>query len=404
MWSMPIKNRLDMLATGIKTPVGIKVFGPDLATLERIGTDIEGLLPLVEGTASVFAERAIGGKYLEVDVDRDAAGRYGLSMADAQQTIMAAVGGMNVTQTVEGRERYSVNVRYARELRSDPDAIGRILVATPAGAQVPLSQLATVRFQGGPPMIKSENALLNSLVYVDVRGRDIGGYVEEARALLDRRLQLPTGYRLEWSGQFEAMQRANRTLRIVVPITLAIIFLLLYMNFRSVAESLIVMLSVPFALVGSVWLLWALGYNLSVAVWVGLIALAGVAAEIAVVLLVYLDEAFHRHEREDRLRSRAELLQAVHEGAGERVRPVLMTATAVIAGLLPIMWGGGAGATVMKRVAAPMVGGMVSATVLTLLVVPALYAVWREWQLRDTWARAPEELAIRSEERRSGSS
>jgi Cu(I)/Ag(I) efflux system membrane protein CusA/SilA len=398
MWSMPIKNRLDMLATGIKTPVGIKIFGPDLATLERIGTEIEGLLPLVEGTASVFAERAIGGKYLELDVDRDAAARYGLSMADVQQTIMTAVGGMNVTETVEGRERYGVNVRYARELRGEPEAIGRILVATPAGAQVPLSQLATIRFTGGPPMIKSENALLNSLVYVDVRGRDIGGYVGEARALLEQRLELPTGYRLEWSGQFEAMQRANRTLRIVVPITLAIIFLLLYMNFRSVAESLIVMLSVPFALVGGVWLLWALEYNLSVAVWVGLIALAGVASEIAVVLLVYLDEAFHRHDREGRLRNRTELFQAIREGAGERVRPVLMTATAVTAGLLPILWGGGTGATVMKRIAAPMVGGMVSATVLTLLVVPALYALWREWQLRHAWERVREQPPTGSEE------
>jgi Cu(I)/Ag(I) efflux system membrane protein CusA/SilA len=382
MWSMPIKNRLDMLATGIKTPVGIKIFGPDLATLEAIGTEIEGLLPMVDGTASVFAERAIGGKYLEIDVDRQATARYGLSMMDVQHTVMAAVGGVNVTETVEGRERYSVNVRYARELRDDPEAIGRVLVATPSGAQVPLAQLAEIRFVGGPPMIKSENALLNSLVYVDVRGRDIGGYVAEARALLDERLELPTGYRIEWSGQFEAMQRASRTLRVVVPITLAIIFLLLYVNFRSVAESLIVMLSVPFALVGSVWLLWLLDYNLSVAVWVGLIALAGVAAEIAVVLLVYLDEAFHRHEREGRLRSRAELFDAIREGAGERVRPVLMTATAVTAGLLPIMWGGGTGATVMKRIAAPMVGGMVSATVLSLLVVPAIYSLWREWQLR----------------------
>ena len=390
MWSMPIKNRLDMLATGIKTPVGIKIFGPDLATLERIGKEIEGLLPLVAGTNTVFAERAIGGKYLEVDVDRDAAARYGLSMADVQHTVMAAVGGMNVTQTIEGRERYSVNVRYARELRNDPDAISRILVAAPAGVQVPLAQLAAIRFAGGPPMIKSENALLNSVVYVDVRGRDIGGYVADARALLHQRLELPSGYRLEWSGQFEAMQRANRTLRVVVPITLAIIFLLLYINFRSIGESLIVMLSVPFALVGSVWLLWVLEYNLSVAVWVGLIALAGVAAEIAVVLLVYLDEAFARHQREGRLRNRAELLHAVREGAGERVRPVLMTATAVIGGLLPILWGGGTGATVMKRIAAPMVGGMVSTTMLTLLVVPALYALWRERQLRKAWSVAPE--------------
>lgn len=383
MWSMPIKNRLDMLATGIKTPVGIKVFGPDLATLEAIGKEIEGLLPMVDGTRSVFAERAIGGKYLEVDVDRDAAARYGLSMADVQQTIMAAVGGVNVTQTVEGRERYSVNVRYARELRDDPDAIGRILVAAPSGAQVPLAQLAHIRFVGGPPMIKSEGALLNSIIYVDVRDRDIGSYVADARQLLDERLELPSGYRLEWSGQFEAMQRANRTLRIVVPITIGIIFLLLYINFRSVAESLIVMLSLPFALVGSIWLLWALDYNLSVAVWVGLIALAGVAAEIGVVMLVYLDEAYHRHQREGRLHNRAELFQAVREGAGERVRPVLMTVTAIIGGLLPILWGGGTGASVMQRIAAPMVGGMVSATVLTLLVVPALYTIWRGTQLRD---------------------
>ncbi|HUF71127.1 MAG TPA: CusA/CzcA family heavy metal efflux RND transporter [Longimicrobiales bacterium] len=386
MWSMPIKNRLDMLATGIKTPVGIKIFGPELAMLERIGKEIEGLLPMVEGTSSVFAERAIGGKYLEVAVDRREAARYGLSMTDVQHTIMTAVGGMNVTQTVEGRERYTVNVRYARELRDDPDAIGRVLVAMPTGVQVPLAQLAEIRFAGGPPMIKSENALLNSIVYVDVRGRDIGSYVDEARNLLEQRLELPTGYRLEWSGQFEAMQRANRTLRVVVPITLTIIFLLLYINFRSVAESLMVMLSVPFALVGSVWLLWILDYNLSVAVWVGLIALAGVAAEIAVVLLVYLDEAFMRHRREGTLRNRSELFAAVREGAGERVRPVLMTASAVTAGLLPILWGGGTGASVMKRIAAPMVGGMISATLLTLLIVPALYALWREWQLRGEWS------------------
>lgn len=390
MWSMPIKNRLDMLATGIKTPVGIKIFGPDLATLEQIGKEIEGLLPRIEGTASAFAERAIGGRYLEVDVDREEAARYGLSMADVQHTVMAAVGGMNVTQTVEGRERYSVNVRYARDLRSSPEAIGRILVATPTGAQVPLIQLAEIRFTGGPPMIKSENAMLNSIVYVDVRDRDIGSYVAEAKEHLAQNLDLPVGYRLEWSGQYEAMERANRTLRVVVPITLAVIFLLLYINFRSVAESAIVMASLPFALVGSVWLLWVLDYNLSVAVWVGLIALAGVAAEIAIVLMVYLDQAYERHRNEGRLRNRSELLEAVREGAGARVRPVLMTATAVTAGLLPILWGGGTGATVMKRIAAPMVGGMVSATVLTLLVVPALYSIWREAQLRKEWARSAE--------------
>jgi Cu(I)/Ag(I) efflux system membrane protein CusA/SilA len=381
MWSMPIKNRLDMLATGIKTPVGIKIFGPDLPTLEAIGKEIEGLLAVVPGTASVFAERAIGGKYLDVDVDRAAAARHGLTMADVQHTVMAAVGGTTVTETVEGRERYTVNVRYARELRNDAEAIGRILVATPAGAQVPLRQLAVVRFTAGPPMIKSENALLNSIVYVDVRGRDIGGYVAEARRLLDERVALPTGYRLEWSGQFEAMERANRTLRVVVPITLAIILLLLYMNFRSVTESLIVMLSLPFALVGSFWLLWALDYNLSVAVWVGIIALAGVAAETGVVMLVFLDHAWERRRREGRTTSE-DLREAILEGAVERVRPKLMTVCAIIAGLLPILWGSGTGSTVMKRIAAPMVGGMVTSTVLTLVVVPALYALWREWQRR----------------------
>jgi Cu(I)/Ag(I) efflux system membrane protein CusA/SilA len=381
MWSMPIKNRLDMLATGIKTPVGIKIFGPDLPTLEAIGKQIEGLLAVVPGTASVFAERAIGGKYLDVDVDRAAAARHGLTMADVQHTVMAAVGGTTVTEMVEGRERYTVNVRYARELRNDAEAIGRILVATPAGAQVPLRQLAVVRFTAGPPMIKSENALLNSIVYVDVRGRDIGGYVAEARRLLDERVALPTGYRLEWSGQFEAMERANRTLRVVVPITLAIILLLLYMNFRSVTESLIVMLSLPFALVGSFWLLWALDYNLSVAVWVGIIALAGVAAETGVVMLVFLDHAWERRRREGRTTSE-DLREAILEGAVERVRPKLMTVCAIIAGLLPILWGSGTGSTVMKRIAAPMVGGMVTSTVLTLVVVPALYALWREWQRR----------------------
>ncbi|MDT8368819.1 MAG: CusA/CzcA family heavy metal efflux RND transporter, partial [Longimicrobiales bacterium] len=385
MWSMPIKNRLDMLATGIRTSVGIKIFGPDLATLESIGTRIEGILPQVDGTASIFAERAIGGRYLEIDVDREAIARHGLSVGDVQRTIMAAVGGTNVTRTIEGRERYTVNVRYARELRDNAEAIGRVLVATPAGYQISLAQLAEIRFAAGPPMIKSENALLNSIVFIDVRERDIGGYVEEARALLERELELPTGYRLEWSGQFEAMERANRTLRVVVPITLAVILLLLYLNFRSLTESLIVMLSVPFALVGSVWLLWSLDYNLSVAVWVGLIALAGVAAETAVILLVYLDEAFHRHRSEGRLENRAALFDAIREGAAERVRPVLMTATSTTVGLLPILWGSGTGSIVMKRIAAPMVGGMVSATLLTLIVVPALYSLWREAQVRGEW-------------------
>ncbi|MGE0161299.1 MAG: efflux RND transporter permease subunit [Gemmatimonadales bacterium] len=380
MWSMPIKNRLDMLATGIKTPVGIKVFGPDLAVLEAIGKEIEGLLPAVSGTASVFAERSIGGRYLEIEVDREQAARYGLSVAEVHESVAASVGGTTATRTIEGRERYGVLVRYARERRDDAHAIRRVLVATPRGAQVPLADLASIRFVGGPSMIKSENAQLNSVVYVDVRGRDVGSYVDEARALVEERLALPIGYRLEWSGQFEAMERARRTLAFVVPITLAIILLLLYANFGSLGESLLVLLSLPFALVGAFWLLWALDYDLSVAVWVGLIALAGVAAETGVVMLVFLDQAWKKRVRAGR-RTLTDLREAILEGAVERVRPKLMTVSAIIAGLLPILWGGGTGSTVMKRIAAPMVGGMVTSTLLTLIVVPALYSLWREWQM-----------------------
>ncbi|HUF12305.1 MAG TPA: CusA/CzcA family heavy metal efflux RND transporter [Longimicrobiales bacterium] len=382
MWSMPIKNRLDMLATGIKTPVGIKIFGPDLAVLDRTGRQIEGLLPAVDGTNSVFAERAMGGRYLNVDVDRHAAARHGLSVDDVQMAMMAAVGGMYAGEVIEGRERYSVLVRYPRGLRDSPGDIASVLVPTPSGAQVALGQLASIDVIRGSPLIKSENAYLNNIVYVDVRGRDIGSYVDEARELLDERLNLPTGYRLEWSGQFEAMERANRSLRVVVPITLAIIFLLLFFNFGNVVEAAIVMLSLPFALVGGVWLMWLLGYNTSVATAIGFIALAGVAAEIGVVMLVYLDHAYDRRKGEGRLRNRGELFEAVHEGAGERVRPIIMTATAIMGGLLPIMWSTGAGADVMKRIAAPMVGGMITATILTLLVVPAIYSLWKEWELR----------------------
>jgi Cu(I)/Ag(I) efflux system membrane protein CusA/SilA len=382
MWSQPIKNRLDMLATGIKTPVGIKVFGPELTELERIGKQIEGLLPAVEGTRSVFAERAVSGRYLEIEVDRDAIARYGLSIEDVQETLMAAVGGVEATQTVEGRERYTVLVRYARGLRTNPEAIARVLVPTPVGTQVPLGQLAEIRFDDGPDMIKSEDARLNSIVYVDVLGRDIGSYVDEAEELLERRLELPPGYTLEWAGQYEHMQEANRHLRYMIPVTLGIIFLLLFLNFRSVSESLIVMLSLPFALVGGVWFLWVLGYDFSVAVWVGFIALAGIAAETGVIMLLYLDHAYQRRVMAGTMRGRADVFAAVREGAVERVRPKMMTVSAITLGLLPILWGHGAGASVMKRIAAPMVGGMASATILTLVVIPALYSIWRERQLR----------------------
>jgi Cu(I)/Ag(I) efflux system membrane protein CusA/SilA len=377
-----------MLATGIKTPVGIKVFGPDLETLDRIGKQIEGLLPQVEGTNSVFAERAVGGRYLDIEVDREAAARYGMTTGDVQMAMMAAVGGMPAGTVIEGRERYGVLVRYPRELRDDPQAIADALVATPSGAQVTLGQLADIDVTRGSTLIKSENAYLNNIVYVDVRGRDIGGYVEEARALLEDRLELPPGYRLEWSGQFEAMERAGEKLRVVVPITLGIVFLLLYFNFRSVTESAIVMLSLPFALVGGVWLMWLLDYNQSVATAIGFIALAGVAAETGVVMLLYLDQAYdHRGER-GLLRHRADVDAAVEHGAVERVRPKMMTVTAIIAGLLPILWSQGTGADVMKRIAAPMVGGMVSSTVLTLVVIPAIYSLWRERELAREARRA----------------
>jgi len=386
MWSMPIKNRLDMLATGIKTPVGIKIFGPDLATLDKIGKQIEGILPEVRGTNTVFAERAVGGRYLDVTIDRAATARYGLTGDEVQMALSTAVGGMEVGQVIEGRERYGVLVRYPRELRDDPLKIADVLVTTPSGAQVSLGELAHVSVVGGATLIKSEDAYLNNVVYVDVRNRDVGSYVAEARPLLEKKLVLPTGYRLEWSGQYESMQRASQRLRIVVPITLLIIFALLYFNFRSVPESLIVMLSLPFALAGGVWLMWLLGYNLSVAVAIGFIALAGVAAQTAVILLIYLDHAWHR-TREDEARSGRkpnveDLEAAVEFGTVERLRPKTMTVAAVTLSLLPILWSDQTGSDVLKRIAAPMVGGLITSAALTLVVLPVVYSLWREFELK----------------------
>jgi copper/silver efflux system protein len=390
MWSMPIKNRLDMLATGIKTPVGIKIFGPDLATLDRIGQQIEGILPSVRGTSAVFAERAMGGRYLDVTVDRAAAARYGLTGDDVQMAMSTAVGGMDAGRVIEGRERYGVLVRYPRELRDDPQAIAQVLVATPSGAQVPLGELATIKVVEGSTLIKSEDGYLNNVVYVDVRDRDVGGYVGEAKSLLEKRLALPTGYRLEWSGQYEAMQRASKRLRVVVPITLLIIFALLYFNFRSAAESLIVMASLPFALAGGVWLMWVLGYNLSVAVAIGFIALAGVAAQTAVVLLIYLDQAWKHTIVSTRQAGYApthrDLDAAVEFGAVERLRPKMMTVAAITLSLVPILWSQQTGSDVLKRIAAPMVGGLITSAVLTLIVLPVIYSLWREWEMR---ARRP---------------
>jgi Cu(I)/Ag(I) efflux system membrane protein CusA/SilA len=395
MWSMPIRNRLDMLTTGIKTPVGIKLFGPDLATLDRLGKQVEALLPRVRGTSAVFAERAVGGRYLDVDVDRAAVSRYGLTVDDVQMAMMAAVGGMDAGQVIEGRERFSVLVRYPRELRDTPERIAATLVATPAGAQVSLGELARISIVPGPTLVKSENASLNTLVYVDVRGRDVGSYVADAKRLLDERLTLPPGYRLEWSGQYESMQRAEARLRVVVPVTLAIIFLLLFFQFGSVAESALVMLSLPFALVGGVWLMWALGYNLSVATGIGFVALAGVAAETGVVMLLYLDHAYADRRGRALLRDARDVDAAVEYGAVERVRPKMMTVTAIVAGLLPILWSQGTGADVMKRIAAPMVGGMVSSTLLTLIVIPAIYSLWKERELRRSLLPSPQSSARR---------
>nr|MBA2565870.1 efflux RND transporter permease subunit [Gemmatimonadota bacterium] len=383
LWAQPIRVRLDMLSTGIRTPVGIKVLGPDLGTVDELAARIAALLQReVPGTASAFAEPLLGGYYLEVDVDREAAGRYGLRVADVQSVVATALGGETLTHTVEGLERYPVTVRYARAFRDDPEAIERILVATPAGTQVPLGQVATVRFADGPSMLRSEDAVPAASIFVDVRDRDVGSYVREAQQLLASRMELPQGYFIRWSGQYESLARVRERLKLVVPLTLLVIFLLLYLNFRNVAESLLVMLTLPFALVGGVWLIWILGYDLSVAVWVGMIALAGVAAETGVVMLVYLDLAYRQRLAAGGIRSRADLLEAVHEGAVNRVRPKLMTVTAIMAGLLPILWGSGTGATVMKRIAAPMVGGMITSTILTLVVIPVLYLGWRERQLR----------------------
>jgi Cu(I)/Ag(I) efflux system membrane protein CusA/SilA len=379
-WTMPIRARIDMLSTGIRTPIGVKVFGSDLGEIERIATDIERIVRNVPGTSSAYAERLTGGHYLDIDPLPAELARYGLTVGDLNDTIAMALGGEMLTTTVEGRQRFAVIARYPRELRDSPQAIAtQVLVPTMDGAQVPLGQLARVSIRRGAPSIRTENALLSGYVYVDIRDRDIGGYVAEARRAVAAELELPPGYFATWSGQFEYMERANAKLRIVVPVTLAIIFLLLYLNFRRVTETLIVMLSLPFALIGGVWLTWALDYNLSVAAAVGFIALAGVAAETGVVMLIYLDHAF-RDARETATASGrpvtlVALYDAIRHGAVERVRPKMMTVVAIMAGLLPIMWGAGTGSEVMRRIAAPMVGGMVSSTVLTLIVIPAVYAL-----------------------------
>jgi Cu(I)/Ag(I) efflux system membrane protein CusA/SilA len=388
-WTMPIKTRIDMLSTGIKTPVGIKVAGPDLAELEAIGEQIEAALAPVPGTLSVYAERVTGGNYLNFRIDREAIGRYALTVGDVQDVIQSAVGGMNITSTVEGLERYPVNLRYSRELRDNVPALRNILVPTPMGAQIPMGQLAEISFSKGPPAIKSENSRTNAWIYVDIEGIDVGTYVRRAQEAVANAVTLPPGYSLVWSGQYEYMLRAQQRLMLVVPLTVLIIFVILYLNTKSVFKTLIVFLSVPFALIGAFWLLYWLGYNLSIAVWVGIIALAGVSAEIGVVMLLYLEVTYAEAVRDGRMRHRGDLAEAVYHGAVKRVRPIIMTASVILAGLLPIMWSHGTGADVMKRIAAPMVGGMATAVIVTLLVYPAIYYIWRGWRLRKAMPGGP---------------
>jgi Cu(I)/Ag(I) efflux system membrane protein CusA/SilA len=382
-WTMPIKTRIDMLSTGIKTPVGIKVSGPDLVQLQTLAEEIAQVMKTMPETLSAFGDKAAGGYFLDFDIKREELARYGLTVGDVQDVIMTAIGGMKITDTVEGLERYPVNLRYPRELRDDPDRLARVLIPTPSGAQIPISQVASIVLRRGAPVIKSEDARPNAWVYVDLKTSDVGGFVTKARSVIAERVQIPAGYTLVWSGQFEYMERASQRLNLVVPATLLLIFMLLYINFRNVVAPLLVMLSVPFALVGGFWLVYLLGYNLSGAVEVGFIALAGVAIETGVLVLTFIEESVKRHRLEKVARennenarlSPQEILDAVRVGTSQRVRPVAMTATSTIVGLLPIMFIGGTGADVMQRIAAPMIGGMLTTTVLTLLVLPALYSL-----------------------------
>jgi len=381
-WVMPIKTRIDMLSTGIKTPVGIKVAGPDLSEIEKIGKRLEEILPNVAGTASVYSERVAGGRYVKVDIDREQAARFGLSVADIQAVVRAAIGGMNITETVEGLERYPVNLRYPQSYRDSEEKLKLLPIITPDKKRIALADVANVYVADGPPGIKSENARLNGWTLVDIEGRDLGSYVQEAQARVEKALEIPPGYSVSWSGQYEYMLRAQERLSLVVPLTLGIIMLLLYMNFRNLVEVLIIMGTVPFSLIGGLWLMFWLDYNMSIAAAVGFIALAGVAVEIGVLMLVYLNQSFERlrseASRAGRSITKADVRQAVIDGAGLRVRPIMMTVMAIIVGLIPIMLGEGTGSEVMQRIAGPMIGGMISTVVLALLVIPAIFYVWKQ--------------------------
>lgn len=385
-WVMPIKTRIDMLATGIKTPIGIKIAGSDLAEIEKIGAQLEPILNNITGTASVYAERVAGGRYVTIDINRKAAARYALSIKEIQQVVSTAVGGMNIGETIEGLERYPINVRYPQGYRDSVVKLQQLPLVTPSGARIALVDVADIRYEDGPPMIKTENARPNGWVFVDIDGRDLGSYVEEAKQAVAKQLDMPAGYSLAWSGQYEYMERAKERLVVVVPITIAIIMLLLYLSFRRIGEVMIIMLTLPLAMVGGLWLMYYLGYNFSIAVGVGFIALAGVAVEIGVIMLVYLNQAWHYTKLDAQEQSKSlnvdDLSSSIREGAGLRVRPVMMTVLTVIIGLIPIMYGEGTGSEVMQRIAAPMIGGMASALLLTLLVIPAIFKLWKIRELK----------------------
>ena len=419
-WTMPIKGRIDMLTTGIRTPIGIKIFGPDLEQIRKLGEHLESVMREVPGTRSVFAERTTGGYYLDITPNRAEIARYGLNVEDVLMEVETSIGGMAIARTIEGRERYTINVRYSRELRDDVDKLKRVLVPVmmsetvnrgngeaamaelPASpslrlsgsggiAQVPLGQLVEIKTTSGPPVIRNENGALTGWVYVDMAGRDIGGYVNDAKKAVAAKLEkaglLPAGYRFEWSGQYEHMLRVRERLKVVVPITLALIFVLLYLNFKSVPETFIILLSIPFAMTGSIWLLWLLGYNLSIAVWVGIIALAGLAAQTGTVMIIYLDEAFQAYQKAGRMKTQHDLFEAITYGAVQRVRPKLMTVSMITLGLVPALWAHGAGAEAIQRIAAPMIGGLITSTILTLEIVPAVYSLWRGRQVE--WVKGP---------------
>lgn len=381
-WTMPIKTRIDMLSTGIKTPVGIKIMGPDLEILARLGEQIEATLRNTKGTMSVFSERVTGGNYLDFTIKRENIARYGLLVQDVQDIIKTAIGGMNVTYTIEGLERYPVNLRYNREFRDNIDMIKRVVVPTPSGAQVPLTQLADIAIRKGPAGIKSENSKRTAWVFVDIKDMDLGTYVKQAKKIVDENIDIPTGYSLIWSGQYEYMEKARKTLNIIIPATLVVIFLLLYIHFANLIEVIIVMASLPFALVGGFWLIYLLGYNMSVAVGVGFIALAGLATETGIVMLVYLDEVFKRKTDENQMNTIFDLQKSIIEGAVDRVRPKIMTVATTLIGLLPVMYGTGAGSQIMKRIAAPMVGGLVSSTIMTLIIIPVFYDLWKTHEIK----------------------